>query len=151
MPTFAPVSCSAARLRQATWAEQIQQAYLIFIGASFLMFLLPGGIKHALRPLYLVAPCCRWSRKTLPTCPMRWHVSAPLMPHARGARCSPPAGRRSWSAWCASPFDKPNTVLVLKGDSQVRLRHLGVVREKLFCIFLYIDNSQDLVQALSTH
>jgi len=51
----------------------------------------------------------------------------------------------------ASPFDKPNTVLILREGSQVPLRHLGVERDGLFCIFLYIDNPQDLVRALSVH
>ncbi|MGO4479842.1 hypothetical protein AB4Z32_26750 [Massilia sp. 2TAF26] len=51
----------------------------------------------------------------------------------------------------ASAFDKPNTALTLKEEGQARLRHLGVERGGLFCIFLYIDNPKDLVRTLSLH
>jgi len=301
MLAFASVSCSAARLRQATWMEQIQQAYLIFIGASVLMFMLPSGIKDVLRPLYPVAPllplvakdlahlpdtvarfraayaarawgalfaagwppelvgmvrldralrrgCLAWLlRRPRPQAPAgraftyleqgsyrtvcaillvsvlvelpldaaiipllvrgeserttihllmlagalsslvcmlgdRWlvgdgghvlteqglqlrigartHGSVPLEAIAACERLA-----EAPEAWLrrhgiersravrasASPFDKPNTVLMLTEDSQVRLRHLGVEREGLFCIFLYIDSPQDLVRALSAH
>jgi hypothetical protein len=49
----------------------------------------------------------------------------------------------------ASPLDKPNTVLILKADSPVRLTHLGVERNGLSCIFLYVDRPQDLIHALA--
>ena len=48
------------------------------------------------------------------------------------------------SAIKASPLDKPNTVLILKPDSRVRLTHLGVERTGLSCIFLYLDRPQEL-------
>lgn len=48
------------------------------------------------------------------------------------------------SAVKASPLDKPNTVLILKPDSRVRLTHLGVERTGLSCIFLYLDRPQEL-------
>lgn len=279
--------------------EQIQQAYLIFIGASFLMFLLPAGVKHALRPLYLVLPVLPLVAKDLAHLPDALaRVRAAYAARAWGAlfaagwppelvgmarldrelrraclawllrrpRPQTPAGRAftylergsyrtvcaillvsvlvelpldaaiipllvrgdeermtihllmlagalsslvymlgdRWlvgdgrhllteqglqlrigartrgivplgaiaacerladtpDAWLrrrgiersralrasASPFDRPNAVLILEEHSQVRLRHLGVEREGLFCIFLYIDNPQDLVQTLS--
>lgn len=68
-------------------------------------------------------------------------------------RSAPPAN--AWSkppaSGCASPFEKPNTVLILKADSLVRLRHLDVEREELFCIFLCIDEPQDLIHNLAAH
>jgi hypothetical protein len=301
MPTFASVSRSAARLRQASWMEQIQQAYLIFIGASFLMFLLPGGVKHLLRPLYLVLPLLPLVAKDLAHLPdavarfraayaarawgalfaAGWPLElvgmvrldralrrASLAWLLRRPRPQAPAGRaftyleqgsyrtvcaillvsalvelpldaaivpllvRSegermtihllmlagavsslvymlgdrWlvgdgrhvlteqglqlrvgarthgsvpldaiaacerladapEAWLrrhgiersravratASPFDKPNTVLILKADSGVRLNHMGIERGELFSIFLYLDKPQDLVQTLAVH
>ncbi len=281
--------------------EQIQQAYLIFIGASFLMFLLPGGVKHALRPLYLVLPllplvakdlahlpdaiarfraayaarawgalfaagwppelvgmvrldrelrraCMAWlQRRPRPPAPagraftyleqgsyrtvcaillisvlVELPLDAAIIPllvrgegermaihllmlagalsslvYMLGDRWLVGDGRHvltaqdlqlrigartrgtvpldaiatcerlaeAHDAWLrrhgiersravrasASPFDKPNAVLILKEGSRVRLHHLGVEREGLFCIFLYIDNPQDLVRALSVH
>lgn len=47
-------------------------------------------------------------------------------------------------ATTVSPLDKPNTVLILKADSRVRLTHLGVERRGLACVFLYLDRPQDL-------
>jgi hypothetical protein len=49
-----------------------------------------------------------------------------------------------------SPLDKPNTVLILKAGSRVRLTHLGVERNGLACIFLYLDRPQDLQKCLCT-
>jgi hypothetical protein len=49
-----------------------------------------------------------------------------------------------------SPLDKPNTVLILKADSRVRLTHLGVERTGLLCVFLYLDRPQDLQRCLNT-
>lgn len=48
-----------------------------------------------------------------------------------------------------SPLDKPNTVLILKPDSRVRLTHLGVERTGLRHVFLYLDRPQDLQKSLS--
>lgn len=48
-----------------------------------------------------------------------------------------------------SPLDKPNTVLILKADSRVRLTHLGVERTGLACVFLYLDRPQDLQKRLA--
>lgn len=48
-----------------------------------------------------------------------------------------------------SPLDKPNTVLILKADSRVRLTHLGVERTGLVCVFLYLDRPQHLQKCLS--
>jgi hypothetical protein len=47
------------------------------------------------------------------------------------------------------PLDKPNTVLILKPDSPVRLTHMGVERDGLSCVFLYLDRPESLVHALS--
>jgi hypothetical protein len=49
----------------------------------------------------------------------------------------------------ASPLDKPNTVLILKADSRVRLTHLGVERAGLACIFLYVDRPHELINTLA--
>jgi hypothetical protein len=46
------------------------------------------------------------------------------------------------------PLDKPNTVLILKPDSPVRLTHMGVERDGLACVFLYLDRPELLVHAL---
>lgn len=46
------------------------------------------------------------------------------------------------------PLDKPNAVLILKPDSPVRLTHMGVERDGLSCVFLYLDRPELLVQAL---
>jgi hypothetical protein len=66
----------------------------------------------------------------------------------------------SAAAWCrdhaidpraalrASPFDKPNAVLMLKEGSQVRVHHLGRERTGLACVFLYLDRPADLSAAL---
>jgi hypothetical protein len=51
-------------------------------------------------------------------------------------------------ALTASPLDKPNTVLILKPNSRVRLTHLGVERSELACLFLYLDRPDELVRAL---
>ena len=173
MPTFASVTRSAARLRQATWMEQIQQAYLIFIGASFLMFLLPGGVKHLLRPLYLVLPLLPLVAKDLAHLPdvvarFRAAYAARAWGHGRVPLDAIDACERlaeAPEAWLrrhgiersravrvsASPFDKPNTVLMLKAESCVRLNHMGVERGEMFSIFLCLDKPQDLVRALSAH
>jgi hypothetical protein len=58
-------------------------------------------------------------------------------------------GADSCRAVKASPLDKPNTVLILKEDSRVRLTHLGVERGDLSCIFLYVDRPHDLINALA--
>jgi hypothetical protein len=47
------------------------------------------------------------------------------------------------------PLDKPNTVLILKSNSPVRLTHMGVERNGLSCVFLYLDRPESLVHALS--
>ena len=39
----------------------------------------------------------------------------------------------------ASPFDKPNLVLLLEPDQPVRLHHLGRERGGLACVFVYAD------------
>ena len=49
---------------------------------------------------------------------------------------------------CASPLDKPNTVLILDPYSPVRLTRMGVERSGLACVFLYLDSPQALVSAL---
>jgi hypothetical protein len=46
------------------------------------------------------------------------------------------------------PLDKPNTVLILKSNSPVRLTHMGVERDGLSCVFLYLDRPESLVHAL---
>jgi hypothetical protein len=51
----------------------------------------------------------------------------------------------------ASPFDKPNAVLRLKPDNKVLLNHMGVARNDVSCIFLYLDRPQDLIHALAPH
>ena len=48
----------------------------------------------------------------------------------------------------ASPLDKPNAVLILTPDSPVRLRHMGVERAGLACVFLYVDEPDRLCRAL---
>ena len=48
----------------------------------------------------------------------------------------------------ASPLDKPNTVLIFRSDKPLRLTHLGVERNGLACVFLYLDRPQDLIHAL---
>jgi hypothetical protein len=49
----------------------------------------------------------------------------------------------------ASPLDKPNTVLIFASGSRVRLTHLGVERAGLSCVFLYLDNPQELIQVVN--
>jgi len=51
-------------------------------------------------------------------------------------------------ALAASPLDKPNTALMLKPDSRVRLTHLGVERTGLACVFLYVDQPDRLIRAV---
>jgi hypothetical protein len=279
--------------------EQIQQAYLIFVGAGFLMLVLPSGIEHALRPLCLVAPLLPLVAKDLAHLPdaiarfraafaarawgalfaagwppelvgmvrldralrrgfMHWLLRRPrprapagrvftylergayrtacaivlvsvlvelpldaalipLLVHGEGERMTihllmlagalsslvymlgdrwlVGAGSHvltgqglqlrigartrgtvpldaiaacerideSMDAWLrrrgiergravrASPFDKPNAVLVLKADSRVRLTHMGIERDGLSCIFLYLDRPQDLIDTLAAH
>jgi hypothetical protein len=86
----------------------------------------------------------------------RTHGSIPLETIAGCERIAEPMekwlrrhGIERRSAIKASPLDKPNTVLILKADSRVRLTHLGVERTDLSCIFLYVDRPQDLVHALA--
>lgn len=45
----------------------------------------------------------------------------------------------------ASPLDKPNIVLIFASSSRVRLTHLGVEREGLSCVFLYLDHPHELM------
>ena len=47
-----------------------------------------------------------------------------------------------------SPLDKPNTALMLKPDSGVRLTHYGVERTGLACVFLYVDQPDRLIRAV---
>lgn len=49
----------------------------------------------------------------------------------------------------ASPFDKPNLVLLLEPDHPVRLHHLGRERSGLACVFLYADRPELLQHALA--
>lgn len=49
----------------------------------------------------------------------------------------------------ASPLDKPNTVLILNDNGPVRLTHMGVERNGLACVFLYLDSPQALMSALA--
>jgi hypothetical protein len=49
----------------------------------------------------------------------------------------------------ASPFDKPNLVLLLEPDHPVRLHHLGRERSGLACVFLYADRPELLQRALA--
>lgn len=81
----------------------------------------------------------------------RTHGSIPLDAIAACERMAEPVA--SWlkrhgierrHAIKASPLDKPNTVLILKADSPVRLTHLGVERTGLACVFLYLDRPQEL-------
>lgn len=293
----APIQTAAARLRHASWLDQIKCAYLIMLGGIFVLFCLPSSIKHLLRPLLPLAallPIVAKDLAHLPDAAMRlrhalagrrWHaIPAALLPPEllglvrldrairagfmgwllRRPRPSLPPGRaftyleqgayRSgfafllfccvvempldaaimpllvhdaaerkvihllmlassvsslvWALgdrwligagrhvltrdglllqigartsglvaaqaivrcerleepvaqWCrrhgvdpratvnASPLDKPNTVLICKPDSPVRLTHLGMERSGLACVFLYIDRPDDLVQALA--
>lgn len=48
----------------------------------------------------------------------------------------------------ASPFDKPNAVLILHSENTVRLHHMGIERGDLACVFLYLDRPEALAQAL---
>jgi hypothetical protein len=48
------------------------------------------------------------------------------------------------------PLDKPNTVLIFASSSRVRLTHLGVQREGLSCVFLYLDHPQELIHVVDT-
>jgi hypothetical protein len=64
------------------------------------------------------------------------------------------------AAWCrargiaphaalvASPFDRPNAVLMLEAGNSVCLQHLGRARTGLACVFLYIDRPDLLAGAL---
>jgi hypothetical protein len=49
-----------------------------------------------------------------------------------------------------SPLDKPNTVLILKANSRVRLTHIGVERTGLDCVFLYVDQPDRFTEAVRT-
>jgi len=49
----------------------------------------------------------------------------------------------------ASPFDKPNLVLLLEPDHPVRLHHLGRERGSLACVFVYADRPELLQRALA--
>lgn len=48
----------------------------------------------------------------------------------------------------ASPLDRPNVVLVLHAGHGVRLRHFGMERSGMACIFLYVDQPDHLAAAL---
>lgn len=64
------------------------------------------------------------------------------------------------AAWCtthgidpravlvASPFDKPNAVLMLEEGNTVCLQHVGRARTGLACVFLYVDRPELLAGAL---
>lgn len=57
--------------------------------------------------------------------------------------------KRAWRRMLpASLLDKPNTALMLKPDSRVRLTHLGVERTGLACVFLYVDQPDRLIRAV---
>lgn len=91
---------------------------------------------------------------------LRWHMAVRLilppalrdradrrLPAYRRARrplAAPPRHRAS-HAVRASALDKPNTVLIFKPDSPVRLTRLGVERSGLRCVFLYLDRPQNLI------
>lgn len=88
----------------------------------------------------------------------RTHGSIPLEAIAACERLAEPEaawlrrhGIEGRHALRVSPFalDKPNLVLSLKPGSQVHLTHLGVERNSLFSIFLYVDRPQDLQRCLS--
>lgn len=48
----------------------------------------------------------------------------------------------------ASPFDRPNLVLVVDPAHPVALRHLGRERGDVACLFLYVDRPELLARAL---
>jgi hypothetical protein len=85
----------------------------------------------------------------------RTHGTVPLQAIAACERIDEPVanwlkrrGIERRSAVKASPLDKPNTVLILKPDSRVRLTHLGVERTDLSCVLLYVDRPHDLIAAI---
>jgi hypothetical protein len=85
----------------------------------------------------------------------RTHGLVPMQAIAACERIDEPAalwlrrhGLNACDALTASPLDKPNTVLILKPNSRVRLMHLGVERSELACLFLYLDRPDELVRAL---
>jgi hypothetical protein len=85
----------------------------------------------------------------------RTHGLVPLQAIGASERIDEPAaqwlrrhGIEACEALSASPLDKPNTVLIFKPDSSVRLTHLGVERSELACDFLYLDRPDELVRAL---
>ena len=87
----------------------------------------------------------------------RTHGTIPLAAIAGCERIAEPAAdwlrRRGIDrrrAVSASPLDKPNTVLIFASGSRVRLTHLGVEREGLSCVFLYLDHPQELIHDLAS-
>jgi hypothetical protein len=88
----------------------------------------------------------------------RTHGTIPLQAIAACERIDEPAagwlrrhGVNPRQAVRASPFDKPNAVLLLQPGNNVRLHHMGVERNHASCIFLYLDRPQDLIHALAPH
>jgi len=86
----------------------------------------------------------------------RIHGTIPLDAIASCERISEPMadwlrrkGIERHRAVCASPLDKPNIVLIFSSDSCVRLTHMGVEREGLSCVFLYLDHPQELADPAS--
>jgi hypothetical protein len=88
-----------------------------------------GARTHGLIPLHAIAGCER--------------IAEPASDWLRGH------GIDRRRAVLASPLDKPNIVLIFSSDSRVRLNHLGVERDGLSCVFLYLDHPQGLIHAIA--
>lgn len=157
--SLAPSSFLAMRaesLRRRGWGRASGNAWLTLMACAGLKVLLPASLRDVLRPLLAVAPLLPLMAKDLAHLPDALARSRNAIAAIAGCeRLSIPMaewcarhGIDPRAALCASPFDKPNTVLMLAPGADVRLRHMGRARSGLACVFLYLDRPDTLIAAV---
>jgi hypothetical protein len=172
---FPQVAQLAQCLRTRTWRDMAKHAWLILLGMLLLEWLLPADLGNGMRPLILVAPLLPFIAKDLSHWPdalprLRAAITADALELRVGARTGGTIPLEAIAdcrridveadSWCrregierhrtlsVSPLDKPNTALMLKPDSGVRLTHYGAERTGLACVFLYVDQPDRLIRAV---
>ena len=136
------------------------------LGGVLFKLMLPGAPAQALRPLVWIAPLLLVVAKDLSHLPDALAGAAGARTHGSIARSAIAGCERvavPAADWCrtrgidpraalvATPFDQPNTVMILAQGAGVRLQHLGRERTGLACVFLYLDRPERLAAALRQH
>jgi hypothetical protein len=116
MPIASPIVI-AQRLRQLSWVEVGERAWIALICAALLELVMPAGIKHLLRPLVLALPLSIIAMKDLS------HLPDAL------ARMGAARARRDWPgtlmAWLP-----PELVGLLRLDARMRHGFLSWARRR---------------------